>query len=41
MLIGQYLKKAEEMQNEIIDLPDNVDVSKETAGVGSIIRSRT
>ncbi|CAH0585427.1 unnamed protein product [Chrysodeixis includens] len=27
MLIGQYTKKAAEMQNEIIDLPDNVEVS--------------
>lgn len=26
MLIGQYLKKAEEIQNEVIDLPDNVEV---------------
>lgn len=26
MLMGQYTKKAEEMQNEIIDLPDNVEV---------------
>lgn len=27
MLIGQYTKKAAEMQNEVIDLPDNVEVS--------------
>lgn len=26
MLVGHYLKKAEEMQNEIIDLPDDVQV---------------
>ncbi|XP_013145754.1 PREDICTED: rab GTPase-binding effector protein 1 isoform X2 [Papilio polytes] len=29
MLMGQYTKKAEEMQNEIIDLPDNVEELQE------------
>ncbi|XP_013170289.1 PREDICTED: rab GTPase-binding effector protein 1 isoform X1 [Papilio xuthus] len=29
MLVGQYTKKAEEMQNEIIDLPDNVEELQE------------
>ncbi|XP_052753214.1 rab GTPase-binding effector protein 1 [Galleria mellonella] len=29
MLIGQYTKKAAEMQNEIIDLPDNVEELQE------------
>ncbi|XP_014357835.2 rab GTPase-binding effector protein 1 isoform X2 [Papilio machaon] len=29
MLVGQYMKKAEDMQNEIIDLPDNVEELQE------------